>query len=206
MKSVLDKILNKLSIFNSLPIWVLMALFAISVGVSVYALRENNQKMVVLRAAVYEADEKNGDVEGALENLRRFVHSHMNTNLSSGPGAIKPPIQLKYTYERLQAAEQAKAEAVNSQIYTEAQAYCEQQNPGGVSGRTRVPCIQEYVTSHGGEKPNSVPVSLYQYDFVSPSWSPDLAGWSLAVSGLLFLSLAGSLIADRLFKSKLKPL
>ena len=49
----------------------------------------------------------------------------MNTNLSSGGNAIKPPIQLKYTYERLLATEQAKTAASNSKIYTEAQAYCQ---------------------------------------------------------------------------------
>lgn len=142
--------------------------------------------MVDLREAVYRADETNGDVEGALRELRKHVHSHMNTNLTSGENSVKPPIQLKHTYERLVAAEQQKSKASSEQIYTEAQRHCETLNPSSFSGGSRVPCIQEYVTSHGGgESQVSIPDSLYKFDFASPRWSPDLAGWSLVLSVIL---------------------
>lgn len=205
MKASKDKILNKLSIFNSVPIWVLTALFIASGVFSIYQLRLNNQEMIKLRSAVYVADEKGENVEPALRNLRHYVHSHMNTNLSSGGNAIKPPVQLKYSYERLQAAEEGRVQAVNEQVYTAAQKYCESQNSADFSGRNRVPCIESYVTTHGA-KPNAIPVSLYQYDFVSPTWSPDLAGWSLVLSGLLLLALLAGFIADRLVRAKLNPL
>lgn len=205
MKDFLEKILNKSSIFNSVSVWILATAFLLSLSVTVFALRNNNQQMIVLRQAVFEADKKGEGVEVALEKLRVFVHSHMNTNLSSGQGAIKPPIQLKYTYERLQAAEQKKAEASSQNIYAEATAYCEALNPAGTLSSGRVQCVQEYVTSRGVQV-KEIPVSLYQYDFVSPSWSPDLAGWSFVVTALLFLSLAGSVITDKLARSKLNPL
>src|SRR5215831_19929856 len=72
--------------------------------VSVMALRSNYQHMTKLRAAVYQADAQNGNVEQALQNLRAYVSAHMNTNLYQGNG-VYPPVQLKYTYERLQKAE-----------------------------------------------------------------------------------------------------
>ena len=49
--------------------------------------------------------------------------------------------------------------------------------PEHVSGRTRVPCIEQYVESHDTQLP-VIPTALYEFDFVSPSWSPDLAGWT----------------------------
>jgi hypothetical protein len=72
------------------------------------ALRHNNETMVKLRTAVYEADKNSGDVNTTLNKLRKYVYAHMNTDLSSGGNTIKPPIQLQHTYERLQAAEQKK--------------------------------------------------------------------------------------------------
>src|SRR6185295_7521714 len=110
---------------------------------------------------------------------------------------------LEYTYERLQKKEQQRVNTTNLLIYTQAQKYCEQQNSTAFSGRTRVPCIQEYVTQNGGS-PQSVPAALYQFDFVSPAWSPDLAGWSLVLTLILLIATVGSFIIDRLVKSKLK--
>lgn len=157
---------------------------------ALYGLRHNNLTMIKLRQAVYSADKNNGDVETALRNLREYVYGHMNTDLSSGGNSIKPPIQLKYRYERLLAAQKQATTATNDSIYTQAQAYCEQQNSAAFSGRTRVPCIQDYVSTHGGVIETPIEDSLYKFDFVSPSWSPDLAGWSIVASGL---SLAGTL-------------
>jgi hypothetical protein len=193
------------SSFWRIPSWVFLILFLASTSVSVYALRHNNQTMIKLRSAVYEADKSNGDVSGTLNNLRSYVYGHMNTDLSSGGNAIKPPIQLKYTYEMLKSTQQSRVNDSNAQIYTEAQAYCQQLNPTDFSGRNRVPCVQDYVTTHGASA-SSIPVALYEFDFVSPAWSPDLAGWSLVISSLLFIVFIASFTVDRLVKAKLKPL
>jgi hypothetical protein len=164
----------------------------------VYGLRANNLKMAELRAAVYAADRDNKDVQTALTNLQRFVTSHMNTDLSGGSeNAVYPPIQLKYTYERLQEAESKKS---NESVYMEAQAHCERQNPNDFSGRNRVPCIQEYVTSHGVQQ-RLIPDALYKYDFVSPTWSPDMAGFGLLGAGL-FGSIGAISWAARKFQKR----
>jgi len=183
--------------------WYFLALFIIGAVISVSALRNNNLTMIKLRDAVITADEQNGDTETALRNLREYVYSHMNTNLASGPDAIKPPVQLKYRYERLVAAEKARVAASNSQIYTEAQAFCEQQFPAGLSGGGRVPCIEQYVTRSGvTEQP--IPEGLYKFDFVSPWWSPDLAGWSLVASTLFLLLFLFRFGLERWVRSELR--
>lgn len=180
-----------------IPYSILAGLFIASLTVSIMALRANNQHMIQLRSAVYEADKSGVGIEPALDNLRSYVYSHMNTSLASGGNAIKPPIQLQYTYERLKAAEEAKVQTANSKIYTEAQEYCQAQIPAGTSGRGRVPCVQDYVTSHG-VKVKEVPAGLYQFDFLSPTWSPDLAGWSLITSLLLLIWFVANLARQKL--------
>ncbi len=184
--------------------WYFLILSVISVVICINALRSNNLMMIKLRDEVTKADQQNGDTEGALRRLREYVYSHMNTDLASGAGAIRPPVQLKYRYERLVKAEKERAAANNSKVYTEAQAVCERQFPAGLSGGGRVPCIEQYVTQHGSSGERPIPDDLYKFDFVSPVWSPDLAGWSLLSSmlfGLLFILRWG---LDRWLRAELR--
>lgn len=183
--------------------WYFMAAALISGIVCVFALRDNNLHMVQLRDAVYAADKDNGDTEAALRNLRSYVYAHMNTNLSSGPNAVHPPIQLKYTYERLTKAQSAGANNNNDEIYNQAQTYCEKAIPNGFSGSYRLTCIQDYVKQHGITSVQSVPKGLYQFDFVSAKWSPDLAGWSLVATVLLLLCALVSWLFRNVFRHML---
>ena len=141
--------------------------------------------MVRLRGAVYTADQNGGDVEGALRTLREYVYSHMNTSLASGPNAVHPPIQLKYTYERLEAAEESALGQGNSALYQAAQSYCEGQSDVGSEVIT---CIQQYAAQRGVQLA-PVPASLYEFDFVSARWSPDMAGWTLLLTSISALGL-----------------
>ena len=167
-----------------IPYWLPAIVFVVSTPVAITALRNNNQHMVALRNTVYKVDKNGGDVNLALNNLRNYVYAHMNTNLSSGGDTIKPPIQLKYTYQRLQDVAQSSVDAANSQIYTDAENTCQAQIPASVSvsGSGRIACVQAYITSHGGVAAKTIPPALYEFDFVSPNWSPDTAGWSLLIS------------------------
>lgn len=182
---------SKVLIFISVSIFVILAV------ASVFAFRNNNLKMIELRDAVFTADQANGDVEGALRDLRNFVYKHMNTNLSSGANAIKPPIQLKYTYERLVAAEKERVKSLNADVYAEATAACEAKYGQGQI-QQRAACVSEYVTSKGikeVEKP--IPDSLYKFDFIAPWWSPDLAGLSLVGSAVSLLITGGLVLSYR---------
>jgi hypothetical protein len=137
-------------------------------------------------------------VNAALDKLRSYVYAHMNTNLSTSNG-IKPPIQLSHTYARLQ-----EKQSQNSDLYVEAKNYCEQKIPANVSvsGQGRVDCIIGYVNDRG-TKPANIPVGLYQFDFLSPRWSPDLAGWSLVLTIIFFIFFIATFIMGRVFRSRI---
>jgi hypothetical protein len=183
--------------------WYLLVIAVISTVVCIFALRANNEHMAKLRTAVYAADKDNSNVQGALDKLQAYVTAHMNTNLSAGPNAVYPPIQLKYTYSRLEQAQAAaNTDQSNTQLYTDAQTYCQQQDPVDFSGHNRVPCIEQYVESHGGTAvpPTPVPDALYEFSFASPKWSPDLAGWSLLMAVVSWLLFACSFIAKKWFQ------
>jgi hypothetical protein len=175
--------------FRFIKAWYFLPIIIVSAVIGVYALRDNNEQMIKLRADVYSADQHDTNVQAALNTLQAYVTAHMNTNLSAGPNAVYPPIQLKYTYQRLQDAQSAAVAAANTSLYTDAQTYCQIQDPTDFSGHNRVPCIDQYVQTHDTSLP-PIPEDLYKFDFISPRWSPDLAGWSLVVavlSGLLFV-------------------
>ena len=175
---------------------------AIAFGfIGVFGLRANNSQMAELREAVYAADRDNGDVQGALQAWQANVTAHMNTSLNTGNTAVYPPVQLQYTYQRLIQAQAASQAGANSDLYTRAQAYCQTQNSTDYSGRNRVPCIEKYVQENGTASNVGVKIepSLYQFDFVAPRWSPDLAGWSLFAAVVLF-TVAISKFAVQLLK------
>ena len=182
--------LTKTIIAELKPVYFLVT--AIIIGmICIVALRHNNQQMAQLKSAVYTADKNNGNVQLALDNLQAYVTAHMNTNLSTGTGSVYPPIQLEYSYLRLVKAQDQATLNTNSGLYTAAQIYCQKLDPVDFSGHNRVPCIEQYVTSHGASVPQ-IPAALYEFDFISPSWSPDLAGWSLLVTVFL-LTITGLL-------------
>lgn len=166
--------------------WYFLAMFLIFGVIGLVALRHNNEEMVKLRSAVYTADQNNGNVEAALRTLRIYVYSHMNTSLASGPNAVHPPIQLKYTYERLVQSQEEVLGKGNSTLYQAALSYCDGQSS---EGSEVISCIQQYASEHGVQIA-MVPPSLYEFDFVSARWSSDLAGWTLLLtifSGIGFL-------------------
>jgi hypothetical protein len=179
--------------------WHLCAAFLVLAIIAVAALRNNYTGMTQLRNAVYQADRDAGNVEAALQNLRGYVNTHMNTTLDDGKG-IYPPIQLQYTYERLVRAERDRVEAATSQIYTDAQRHCEALYPGSFSGGPRVPCIEQYIKSHGTVA-HTIPDALYKFDFVSPRWSPDLAGWSIVLSVVFLVLTVARFVLGRLLQA-----
>ena len=198
-KRRLHFLLKKLQKFSY--VYIVLAL-VVSAGVFVYSYRQNNIRALELRDRLMQVDAEDGDIETALRELREFIHSHMNAQLDGGESGIYPPIQLKYHYERLVAVEQARVESQNEQIYTEAQNYCESVVPSRVT-RDRVPCIQDYVSARGVEAPQPVKDSLYKFNFVSPIWSPDLAGWSFIVAALLSIVLVSRLLLELWLRNRL---
>jgi hypothetical protein len=183
------------------PIY-LIVIFFVFVGLAIYGLRSNYSKMVELRQAVSAADEQNGDVEKALQELRVHVYGHMNTNLSSGNTNIKPPIQLKARYERLVASKADDIKRANEAIAKQGELECAAKFPAGGYNAPRVACIQEYVAANAS-KVDTVPDELYKFDFISPRWSPDLAGWSLVAAMLTLGFLISRIIIGRIVERAL---
>ena len=192
--------------FRAVKPWYFLVVAVASGIICLFALRANNQHMVQLRDTLYSADKNNGDVQGALANLQAYVTAHMNTDLSTGNTSVYPPIQLAGTYSRLvQAQNQQLKRQSSPQLYTQAQAYCEKLDPVDFSGHNRVPCIEQYVQSHGGNiKLASIPDSLYKFAFISPRWSPDLAGWSMLVAAAALVLAILGFIARRWLKTAVK--
>lgn len=185
---------------SGISLGLLVAIFIISVILSIFALRQNNLTMVRLRSEVYATDKQGGDVEKSLRELRAFVYDHMNTNLRAGSTSSDAPIQLTDTYNRLVAAEQARVAALggNSQVYVAAQQKCVDK----ITETEKLQCIQQYLTNEGGNKFQlSLPQKeFYSFDFIGPRWTPDFAGISIVVASIAGLLLIVRLIAGRVLK------
>lgn len=178
-KHLEKRALTKVAVFGLLTV--------VSIALSVYGLMLNSRGAVERFETLKSVDEAGGDVETALNDLRSYIYRHMNSRVGSDLG-IKPPIQLKFTYERLVAAEEERVSKTNEALNPEAIAYCEATNPVGLSGRHRIDCIEKYVDEKGA-KSQVISDDLYKFDFVPPRWSPDLAGFSIVASvifGVLF--------------------
>lgn len=160
-------------------IGVLSGVTLASGGLFVVGMIQNGNGAVERFNALNAVDKAGGDVDTALNELRSYIYSHMNTEIG-GPNGIYPPIQLSGTYERLVATEANRVKDINDNLIVEAKDYCEANGPAGFSGRNRVECINTYVDQNGA-KEQTINESFYKYDFVAPRWSPDLAGFSLLV-------------------------
>lgn len=182
-------------------LWIIVICLVVSCLMAIVALRNNNLQMIKLREEVVKADESDGDVNTALNNLRQYVYRHMNTDLTSGNGAIKPPIQLKNTYERLVTAEKNETAEFNKKVNADATVECERNFPAGQLD-ARVKCVQDHITSNS-QKEQQIPKELYQFDFISPVWSPDFAGWALVVTAGLLMLLAFKISTNLWFKHRL---
>lgn len=199
-KRSLRRIQRKLSPFSG---WYFLLIAVLLFSVAAFALRQNNIRMLELREQVFIADEQGEDIEESLRALREHVHSHMNTDLTANDTAIKPPIQLQYTYQRLRDAEEQKTRTANERIYQDAEDICEARFPAGRLANGRVQCVEEYILSNGVAA-DPVPKELYQFDFVSPRWSPDVAGLSLVLGVLFLLLFIVKFLLDWWIKTKLK--
>jgi hypothetical protein len=189
--------------FLFLKAWYFLVPAIIFALLAVHGLRSNYSTMVKLREAVYVTDQQNGDVETALNKLRTHVYGHMNTNLSSGSQAIKPPIQLKARYERLVAADKERIKGINAAVSAQGEKVCAERFPAGGFNAPRVACTQDYLAANA-TKERSIPDQLYKFDFISPRWSPDLAGISIVLSLIFFSLFVARVALERYMLSRLK--
>lgn len=176
--------------------WVLLLAWLVSLLLAASQLRQNNLRMVELRDRVTKVDQDTGDIkkiEPALYELRDYILTHMNTDMAG-------PLELPGTYNKAVSKARegaAKANTATGEIYRRAQVSCERPE---VPLTVRAQCIQEFVLSHTPRGTTTAELKLppkeqYIYNFASPRWSPDGAGFSVLLSlGLLTGALAVGLV------------
>lgn len=202
-----------LSWLRHVKTWQLVIMLMIGVVLSASFLRLNNLEMMTLRDAVVEAD-KQGDtalIQKRLTELQHFVSGHMNTSLGNG-------LYLEHKYNRdREAALAAAADSTNpnAAVYQQASVECRARFQGGVASfrNDYVTCVAERVRALGvGDDPtagmNLPKPEWYYYNFVSPLWSPDLAGFAVLIcaimASVIVLRLIGLLALRLLLKHRFK--
>lgn len=209
-KAYRDKWKKGLSRVRSVKTWQLVILLLISLMITATMFRVNNLNMRDLRREVTEADEA-GDVEKiktSVDSLGRYVSSHMWTDLDGG-------LVLYYSYKK--AEEAAIQAAINSStdeqgaIYRQANTECQSQG----QWNAYLDCVQNKVKNLGGpdnlaDEVNMPRYEIYKINFVSPLWSPDPAGFSVALSIFIMLAIVlrvtGAAILRLLLKLKFRSI
>lgn len=169
--------------------WQLVILLILMGFVSATFLRLNNTGMIARRAAVLSADKAANDQETSdrLADLQRFTAAHMNADTGV--------FDLKEKYDRdvsaIINADTGTSGADSPQA--RADAVCRPANATTVGYSAAYQnCVvnellkQGQVADPGMAKklPNA---ALYRYSFISPIWSPDFAGWSVLLTGVILL-------------------
>lgn len=170
--------------------WQLLVLLVFMGFISATFLRLNNIGMVQRRSAVIAADES-GDtavIAQRLYDLQRYVLSHMNTDMGKGIY-----LQHQYTEDTKKLLETASGEDnPNGNIYKKAQDVCRPQFT--VYTTAYLQCtlseLNKYPSASALETDIKLPkADEYRHIYVSPIWSPDFAGFSLLVSGVIALMI-----------------
>ena len=183
--------------------WQLILLFIFGILASTLLLRQNNLKMIELRNTVIQADEKNGDVAGAIKQLNEHVFNHINTE-------IVRPIELVYGYNRAaKAAIEASNRGGGKDVYAQATAACEQR---GVPIASIAQCAAEYALKNNATvdpaKINLPNKNLFVYSFSSPRWTPDAAGitmlFTVVIGVWLILRLVEYIIVRIVIRQRLR--
>ena len=164
--------------------WQLVVLLLIGIVLSVSFLRLNNLEMDKRRTAVMEADRlaDKEAVKQRMVELQRYVSAHMNTSLGKG-------FYLEHEYNRDKEAALNAATSTtnpNAAVYQQASIECRSRFQGGVASfrNDYVTCVAERVKALSPSSDPAVALKLpkaesYHYNFASPFWSPDLAGFSV---------------------------
>lgn len=172
------------------------ALGACAVGAA-YELRANNVRSGELYQLVQAADESGVGVENALQNLQVHVTTHMNASPLPQLGD-NAPVQLSNSYQRAKTAETERVSAERERVTQDGIIACETQF-GSSNLTTRSQCIANYGAAHPVSPEKEIIVDLYRYDFASPTWSPDNAGWlviaSLVLAAILVLRIVTKIVA-----------
>lgn len=176
--------------------WQLVLLLILAGFISATFLRLNNIGMVQRRDAVISADvEGNADaIRSRLYDLQRYVSAHMNASVGRG-------VYLEQSYNRdLQNWQQGQYgdSNPNGNIYKKAQEVCAPQFQ--YYSQAYLQCttneLAKYPEASAPGADTSKPrQEAYIHSFEAPLWSPDFAGWSVLVTGVIAALIAIRLVS-----------
>jgi hypothetical protein len=188
--------------------WQLLVLLLLMGFVAATFLRLNNIGMAERREAVLITDKSEGAAtdstvtQNRLYDLQRYVTAHMNTDTG--------PFYLEGQYRRdaqklVDAAKNNNSSGVN--INAEAEATCKPRYT--VWSPAYVQCFADELAKY---PPSPDPVQnvtlpstdLYRYSFSSPLWSPDFAGWSIALCIIIIVMIIARLLSLAILRMLLK--
>ncbi|UTX51432.1 hypothetical protein KI440_00500 [Candidatus Saccharibacteria bacterium TM7i] len=181
--------------------WQLVILLIIFGFVAATFLRLNSIGMVQRREAVLAAD-KAGNADITLQrlyDLQHYVSSHMNTDLGKG-------VYLEAGYNRDVQVWQEKYYGdsnPNGNIHKKAQEVCAPKfsswSPAYIQCTTNE--LNKYPAAQNPGADTSKPrQEAYIHSFSSPVWSPDFAGWSVLVVGVILLLIVIRILAYGILK------
>lgn len=195
-----------LVILRQVRLWHLLLALVVMCALSALLLRQNNLNMITLRNLVQQADEQNGDVQQALTNLHGYISTHMNTGMG------EQGIFLEHSYQR--AYDQAVQKAVDngaasSKVYQQADKDCQPLFSRTASFTAYIQCVIDKVAASSSavdpvKDIQASPADLYRYNFVSPAWSPDAAGWFVLFTAVLALVIVFMLISELIIYALLR--
>lgn len=190
------KIRHSIQGLQRVKTWQLVVLLLLASFISATFLRLNNIGMVERRAAVMSADQEgNQDVIiQRMYHLQQYVSSHMNTDLGRG-------VYLEASYARdLQdwQKNQYGSSNPNGNIYEKAQEVCAPRFSS--YSQAYLQCTTSELAKYPAASDPATDTSkprqeAYIHSFASPMWSPDFAGWSLVVCGVILLLIVIRLIS-----------
>ena len=216
------KIKKHLKQIQLLKNWQLFILLLLVIFVDLTALRLNNVGMVRRREAV-EAADKVGDVEAARKatiEFANYVHAHMNSGgivYSDKTHWFKINREVKIVWSNIYESDMRKAEQIareaesnnpNGNIFKKAEEACRPRFHGGYSLAYQQCILDEqnkYPASNQGQIKAQYPnISEYTYNFVTPLWSPDLAGWTTLLAFIIIIMIIVKMIITTILKLILK--
>jgi len=171
----------------------MLLFFALLLLLSVFFLRQNNTHMITLRNIVLQADEQNKNLQRAVTDLRNYVAGHMNTGMG------EQGIYLEHSYQRdYIAAVQAAGQGTNAgaTLYRQADNDCRSAQDIATAFSEYTQCVTDKVAANNLPVGPVTPPSsdLYRVNFISPAWSPDVAGFTLLAAVLAGILLAGRVL------------
>ena len=189
------KLHHLLVVLRQIKSWHLVLLLVVLSAASAYSLRQNNLHMIELRNLVLQADKQNKDIPVALTNLRNYIATHMNTGMGERGIYLEHSYQRAYDAAVQQAANGGSASAAK---YQQADKECQSLFSRTASFPAYIQCVTDKVVALGAAADPIASIKapsadLYRFNFVSPAWSPDVAGFILLALVLTAIILVGRL-------------